>query len=329
MSRRMNKLIGLALVVLPAILAAQDQTVPGNQAKPTQATSWRQRYELGPGDVLNFSLYGRPELDRKGLRVAPDGTVNFLQAQEIRVSGLSIDEARLAIESKLTNHFKNPRVIITPEEVGSKRFTILGKVINKGVYTLDRPMTLVEAVAHAGGMETGLFEKNTVELADLDRSFISRSGQPLKINFRKLFLESDMRQNIEIEPGDFIYIASNILNQYYVFGAVRTAGAQGFSAGASVATAMARREGFTDKAWLERILVVRGSVDRPQVFPVNLKKILTGEEKDFPLLPRDIVYVADHPWVKAEEILGLATNAFISGATTGWINTHVQPVLGQ
>ena len=152
----MTRLSIFLLALIPSLLSAQEVAVPGNQGKPAQAVSWRQRYELGPGDVLNFSLYGRPELDRHGLRIAPDGTVNFLQANEVKVSGLTIDEARLVLEQKLTTHFKNPRIIITPEEVGSKRFTILGKVINKGIYTLDRPMTLVEAVAHAGGMETGL-----------------------------------------------------------------------------------------------------------------------------------------------------------------------------
>lgn len=320
-----------ALIVLtfltPALVIAQQEPVPGNQGKPAGAVSWRQRYELGPGDVLNFSLYGRPELDRRGLRIAPDGTVNFLEANEVSIAGKTIDEARLILEQKLTSHFKNPRIIITPEEIGSKRFTILGKVINKGVYTLDRPMSLVEAVANAGGMETGLYEKSTVELADLDRSFISRDGQPMKVNFRKLFLESDMKENLSIEPGDFIYIASSVMNQYYVFGAVRSPGVQGFSPGASVASTMARREGITEKAWLDRILVVRGTLDRPEVIPVNLKSILAGQEKDFPLLPRDIVYVADRPWAKAEEILGLATRAFISGATTGWVNTNVDPVL--
>ncbi|BCU79562.1 polysaccharide biosynthesis/export family protein [Luteolibacter sp. LG18] len=315
----------LAILFLTGCCAiAQENPTPGNHA-PASGTSWRKRYELGPGDVLNFSLYGRPELSRKGLRIAPDGTVSYLQAQGVKLSGLTIDEARLAIEGKLGDHFKNPRVILTPEEVGSKRFTILGKVINKGVYTLERPITLVEAVANAGGMETGLFEQNTIELADLDRSFLSRNGKPLEVNFRRLFLEGDMRQNVEIEPGDFVFIASNITNEYYVLGSVKTPGRQGFSPGATVATAITRRDGFSDKAWLDRILVVRGSLQKPEVHVVDLKKILAAEEKDFPLQPRDIIYVSDKPWSKAEQILGLATEAFISSATASWVNLNVNP----
>jgi protein involved in polysaccharide export with SLBB domain len=303
-------------------------SVPGNQPPSGSATSWRQRYELGAGDVLNFAFYGRADLNRAGIRIAPDGTISYLQAQGVQLAGLSIDEARTAVEAKLSEHYKAPRIIITPAEIGSKRFTVLGKVVNRGVFTLERPMTLVEAVANAGGMETGLFERNTIELADLDRSFLSRHGQPMKINFRRLFLESDMKENVEIEPGDFIFIASNLSNDYYVFGAVRAPGVQGLTPGATVATALARRDGFEKAAWLERILVVRGSLDKPKVYVINFKKILAGQEKDFPLQPKDIVYVADSPWSKAEEILGLATGAFMTSATSAWLNANYHPVLG-
>ena len=294
-------------------------SIPGNKA-PSSPASWRNRYELGPGDVINFSLFGRPELDRPGFRIAPDGTISYLQAQNIKVSGLTLDEARLVVEKGLSAHFRSPRVIITPQEVGSKRFTILGKVVNRGVVTLERPITLVEAIANAGGLETGLFEQNTVEIADLDRSFISRRGQRLPVDFRRLLHEGDMKLNIEIEPDDFIYIASTISNDYYVLGAVASPGVQGFTPDASVVSAISRRSGFTDRAWTNRILVIRGSFSKPQTFVVNLKNILAAKEKDFKLQPKDIVYVADRPWVAAEDILKAALSAFVTSAASTWVN---------
>lgn len=301
-------------------------SVPGNKA-PSSPTSWRNRYELGPGDVVNFSLFGRPELDRPGFRIAPDGTVSYLQAQNIKVAGLTLDEARLAIEKGLASNFRSPRVIITPQEVGSKRYTILGKVINKGVVTLERPITLVEAIANAGGIETGLFEQNTVELADLDRSFVSRKGQRLPVDFTKLLHDGDMTRNIEIEPNDFIYIASTISNDYYVLGAVTNPGVQGLTPDASVVSAISRRGGFNDRAWHDRVLVVRGSFDKPQTFVVNVKDVLAAKEKDFKLKPKDIVYIADRPWANAEDILRLALSAFVTSATSNWVNLNVDPVL--
>jgi polysaccharide export outer membrane protein len=318
-------------VCLMATLHGQDApppatSVPGNKAA-SSPTSWRNRYELGPGDVINFSLFGRPELDRPGFRIAPDGTVSYLQAQNINVAGLTIDEARLAMEKGLVAHFRSPRVIITPQEVGSKRFTILGKVINRGVVTLERPITLVEAIANAGGIETGLFERNTIELADLDRSFISRKGQQLPIDFRKLLNEGDMKLNIEIEPNDFIFIASTITNDYYVFGAVVNPGVQGLTPDATVVSAISRRGGLADRAWSDCVLVVRGSFTKPETFVVKLKDVLAAKENDFKLQPKDIVFVSERPWVVAEDILKLALSAFATSASSTWVNLNVDPVL--
>lgn len=313
----------------PTSYDPQDPTprtkVEGNRA-PTAPTSWRNRYELGPGDVINFALFGRPELDRPGFRVAPDGTVSFLQAQNINVAGLSLDEARLAVEKGLSSHFRSPRVIITPQEVGSKRFTILGKVAQKGIVTLERPITLVEAIANAGGLETGLFDYKIIELADLDRSFISRNGKHLPIDFRRLLHDGEMKYNIEIEPNDFIYVASNISNDYYVLGSVASPGIQGLTADASVISAISRRGGFTERAYKSRVLVIRGSFDAPKTFIINVKDILAAKEKDFKLEPKDIVYIADKPWAEAEDIFNVALSAFVTSAATNWINLNVNPI---
>lgn len=58
--------------------------------------SWRDRYEVGPGDVINIAFYGASELDRKGIRIAPDGTISYLQANNIYVTDMTIDEVRIA-----------------------------------------------------------------------------------------------------------------------------------------------------------------------------------------------------------------------------------------
>ncbi|MEI7953756.1 MAG: polysaccharide biosynthesis/export family protein [Verrucomicrobiota bacterium] len=300
--------------------------VPGNQGT-TSPASWRKRYELGPGDVVNFSFFGRPELSRPGFRVAPDGTVSYLQAQNIKVAGLTLDEARLAIEKGLSSQFRSPRVIITPQEVGSKRFTILGKVASKGVVTLERPITLVEAIANAGGLETGMYDYKIIELADLDHSFVARAGRHLQVDFRRLLHEGDMKFNLEIEPDDFIYIASNITNDYYVLGAVGSPGKQGLTEDASVVAAITLRGGFGERAWISQVLVIRGSFVKPKTFIVNVKNVLAAKEKDFKLEPKDIVYVADRPWSFAEDVLKDALSAFTSSAATSWISQHAKPIV--
>lgn len=300
--------------------------VVGNRP-PVDPDSWRNRYELGPGDSVSISLFGRPELDREGIRVRPDGKISFLQARDVQVAGRTIDEARVALEKALSSHFKAPRLILTPLQVTSKRYTIMGKVVMRGVVTLDRPVTLVEAVANAGGMETGLYEHNTIELADYDRSFISRKGKRLPIDFRKLLLQGEMSLNVDVEPGDFIYIASNIDSNYYVLGEITNPGVQGFTEDTSVVAAITRRGGFTPRAWTDRVLVIRGSLDAPQTFAISMKDILSAKAHDFKLEPKDIVYVSERPWIFAEELLDAAFSAFVTSASSSWVDRNVDPII--
>ena len=290
--------------------------------------SWRERYTLGPGDMVNIRFYGQAGLDRPGVRIAPDGTLSYLQVNSLEVNEMTIDEMREALEAALVDYYRNPRLIITPWELKSKRYVILGKVIDKGVFTLDRPITLLEAIARSRGIETGLFEQSTVEIADMDRSFIMRGGKRLDVDFSKLYFEGDLSQNVYLEPQDYIFLASNLSNEYYVFGAVAQPGAQGFSNRASIISAVTRREGFTEGSWKRRVLVIRGSLSDPQLFVVDVDAILKGLSPDFLLEPGDIVYVNNRPWYKAEQILDTAIENFVKSATSTWVIENVPDVIG-
>lgn len=75
------------------------------------------------------------------------------------------------------------------------------------------------------------------------------------------------------------------------------------------------------------MLVVRGSFEKPETFVINVKDILAAKEKDFRLEPKDIVFVADRPWIAAEEIMKLAFSAFVTSATSSWVNLNVDPII--
>ena len=120
--------------------------------------AWQQHLTLGSGDVVNLGFYGRPELARTDVTIEPDGRLSYLQAQGVMAAGLTIDELRQALATELGKYYKKARVTVTPAAFHSKKFFVLGKVVNKGAYLLDRPRTLLEGVAMAAGLENGLFE---------------------------------------------------------------------------------------------------------------------------------------------------------------------------
>ena len=296
---------------------------------PALASSWTQRYTLGPGDVFDFSLFGRPDLTRVNLFIEPDGNISYLQATEIHAEGLTVEELRGKIEECLSTYYKRPRVMIAPKELHSKKYFILGKVEAAGAYPMDHPVTLVEAIAQAKGVELGLVEDKTVELCDYAHSFLLRGGKHMPVDFQRLFVEGDTSQNVALEPNDYIYMASAISNNIFILGEVRAPGSQGFSPNLSVTGAIALRGGFTDVAYRDRVLVLRGSIQHPQHFVVDINKTLRGVQCDFRLEPKDVIYVNARPWQFAEELLDTAISAFTTAATTTWTSYSLPALLSR
>jgi protein involved in polysaccharide export with SLBB domain len=290
---------------------------------PANRAAWQQKLTLGPGDILSFGLFGEPLLNRMEVAIAPDGRVSYLEAQDILATGLTIDELRGRIDEELGKFRRVARTMITPVAFRSKKYYVLGKVVQRGVYTLERPTTVIEALARAKGFENGLVDNNTVDLADLSRSFIMRGGQRIELDFEKLFMSGDLSQNIQIEPGDYLYFPSADLKQVYVLGEVGLPGQVIHRPDSTALTAISSRGGFNEKAFKARVLVIRGSLNNPETFVVDALGAMNGRAPDFKLQPKDIVYVSHRPFYKAEDLLDMATTAFIQSIVTAWVTTDV------
>ena len=294
---------------------------------PTKRAPWQERLTLGAGDVLNFLLFDVADSARSEVPVGPDGRISFLQARDILAAGLTVDELRAKMDEALAKFYQNPHTIITPSAFRSKRYFVLGAVVNRGVYPFDRPLSIIEAIARAGGLETGLYASRTVELADLQRSFLVRNGQRVPVDFERLFQRGDLSQNIALQPDDYLYFALASANEIYVLGEVAAPGIQVFAAKPSVISAITFGGGFTSRSYKSRVLVVRGSLDNPQTFVVDTAAILAGKAPDFKLQPRDVVYVSRNPWVVAGEILDTAVKAFVTAFTVEITTLHMPALI--
>jgi protein involved in polysaccharide export with SLBB domain len=272
-------------------LTATNTNLTLSVAPQNARAAWQQRFTLGPGDAV----------------ISPDGKVSYLQAQDILAVGLTIDELRTNVDLALTNYYAKPHTVITPVAIHSKKYYVLGAVVSKGVFPFDRPLTLIEAIARAGGLETGVFERNTVELADLSHSFLVRRGQRVPVDFEKLFQQGDLSQNIALEPEDYVYFASASANEIYVLGEVTAPGIVPYSPKSGVIGAITTRGGFTKRSFKGRVLVV----------------------PDFRLKPKDIVYVAPRPWHKVEELLDETTRAFLEAVIVSYTGAHIGPFISQ
>ena len=290
---------------------------------PAARAGWQKRLTLGPGDVLSFHLFGSPELTRDDVPVGPDGRISYLEAENVVATGLTVDELRDRLNEELGKYRRAPQAFVTPQSYRSKKYYVLGTVVQKGIFLLDRPITIIEAVARAHGFETGVSRGNLVETTDFAHSFIGRGGQRLPVDFEKLFVHGDLSQNVALEPGDYLYFPAAASGSIYVLGEVRTPGAVPFDSDTNVLSAIATRGGFTQRAWKKHVLVVRGARDHPESFKVDAFGALTGTAANLALQPGDLVYVSNRPWIRAEELLDRATSAFVEAAVISWTGVHI------
>jgi len=327
-ARWIGRTAAIGLVLLGGHgLRAEDSPLTAPQ--PVTRMAWQQRLTLGPGDLLNVGVFGQPELLREAVPIGPDGQISYLEAQGVKAAGLTVDELRTAIAAELGKYRNSADVVITPVAFRSKKYYVLGGVVRKGAYTMDRPLTIIEAVSQAGGLDSGSGSGKTSAGPTLQVDFahcsLSRQGKHVPVDFEKLFLHGDLSQNVPLEPGDYLYLPTGIEPQVYVLGEVRFPGTLGVTGGSSALEAVAARGGFTLRAWRGRVLVIRGAFPHPQTFIVDAKDVLSAAAPDFALKPNDIVYVGSRPWHKAEDLLDAAVTSVIEGSVVTFTGLHVAP----
>jgi len=336
MSSRYSRWLGSSalLLLLSACLASsaaadspQSAESPAafSVASPVQRAAWQQHLTLGPGDVLSFHLFGFPLLTREDVPIAPDGTISYLEAENVAAAGLTVDELRDRLNAELGKFRRGPQAYVTPVSYSSKRYYMLGTVVRKGVFPLDRSITVIEAVARARGFETGVTNGDTVDATDFSRSFLSRGGHRVPVDFERLFMHGDLSQNVALEPNDYLYFPASSSGQVYVLGEVGLPGPVTYDSNVSALSAITSRGGFTARAWKAHVLVVRGALDHPVAFKVDIDGALAGNSPNLALQPGDLVYVSDRPWIKAEELLDLAATAFVESAVVTWAGINVGP----
>ena len=107
---------------------------------------------LANSDVVSIKVVSQPDMDTT-TRVESDGTVNFPYVGRIRAAGLTEDQLAHAIERRLAQRqiVTDPHVLVEITGFGAQA-SVQGQVGAPGVYTLDRPTTLAQILARAGGL---------------------------------------------------------------------------------------------------------------------------------------------------------------------------------
>jgi len=147
----------------PLQRAAAGPATPQSQSAALQAT---EGYRLGSGDRVRITVYGQPEMTGE-YSVDGGGQMSFPLVGQIRAGGLTAPELEKALVGKLSpGYLKNPSISV--EVLTYRPFYIVGEVRTPGSYPFVNGMTVLNAVALAGGFtyrarETSFYVTRTGE----------------------------------------------------------------------------------------------------------------------------------------------------------------------
>jgi polysaccharide biosynthesis/export protein len=283
-------------------------------------------YVIGRGDLVTVEVFDVPELTRE-VRVSQSGTIGFpLIPTRLHLAGLTEMQAQQKITEVLEANglVSHPEVIVSVKEKKSKPITIVGAVVHPMVYEADRPVTVLEVLAEAGGISND--PGDSIIITRPDQASTDAAGEPpeitaadvapvssdpnsappatssteppplsntITVNLNDLLEAGDARNNISVQGGDIITVPHAGI--VYVLGAVARPG--GFvvtndRAQLSTLKALALAGGLNSTAKKNQAVIIRKDAagQQHQVI-VDLGKVLKQETEDVKLQASDVLYV--------------------------------------
>jgi polysaccharide export outer membrane protein len=238
---------------------------------------------IGPGDLIDLSVYHVPELLLK-VRVDSNGVVSLPLIGDLKLAGLTVRDAQLLIAHELVERKMviKPEVSLFVEEFATQGITVYGEVSTPGIYPLMGPHKLYDAIAAAGGLT--LKSGRTVTVLHAGRhdeeEVVDLSGDG-----------SIKKANVTIFPGDKIIVSK--AGVVYVLGEVNRPGAFLMENNTSISLmkAIALAGSTTKLASLKHAIIIRKSASGTVEIEVSLDKIYHANSSDIQLHAEDIVFV--------------------------------------
>lgn len=242
-------------------------------------------YIMGPGDILEISVWVGLEEQKYTVPVSEDGTITFTYLHNIQVSGLTIKQIREILLKQLSEYIKQPRVNVFVKEYQSKMVSLFGE-IKSGHYPLRGKTTVLDLVIRAGADLTKAALKNVR---------VIRRGKTYQLNLYQTIFQGDESQNVVLEAGDLVIVdaLSSPGNQVHVLGEVKNPGAYPYKYDTNLVSALSQAGGLTDVGVSDNILVVRGGLEKPILIASNMKRFLEKADlsQNIRLQAGDVVYV--------------------------------------
>jgi polysaccharide export outer membrane protein len=238
---------------------------------------------LGPGDELEVTVYGAPDLSGHS-RVSADGNISVPLIGYVRVAGLSSSEAEATIEAQLrkNNIVNDPQVSVYVKEYTNSGISVAGEVAKPGFYSALGPHRLLDVLQAAGGPTDRAANKVVITHRDqMESRTLSILKDPAEM----------AASNVVLQPGDTVVVPKAGI--VYVLGEVTRPGGYVLNStgGITVLQVVAVAGGPTHVASAGKTRLLRRAENGFQEQKIDLKRLLRGQAPDVSVRDEDILFV--------------------------------------
>ena len=182
-----------ALLLGPRAAAASD-----DKKSTPYGPATNEEYRLGAGDKLRVEVYKDAQLSQS-VQIRPDGKITLPLIGDMAATGLTPIELRDQIAKQLKEYITNPTVTVIVVEAQSAQAYIMGEVSHPGAVQLHGPVTIVQAIAMAGGF------KEFANTKDVKILRPNGSGiQTLRFNYKDVL--NGEAKPIYLKSGDTVIV---------------------------------------------------------------------------------------------------------------------------
>lgn len=205
----------IALVMLSQSLSAQTNADPAGRTPTADLPSSEPqlqlrhpRYRIQLGDILSISFALSPELNQT-VTVQPDGYVNLQSAGSLHVQGMTVPEMVAAVKLAYASILHGPIINVDLKDFQKPFFTVSGQVGKPGQYELRADITVAEAIAVAGGLQSSaktqvfLFHRASNDWFQVE-----------KIDLKNILNGKKANEDSLIKPGDMVFVPESAITKF-------------------------------------------------------------------------------------------------------------------
>lgn len=237
---------------------------------------------VGPGDTLELTVFGQPDLSSR-ITVTADGEITVPFLGHLRVAGESPSAIARRVEAGLQRggYLRDPQVSIEVTQIRSRVVSILGEVGQSGRYPIEGRLSLLELLAMAGGLKDAA--SDTIVL--MRRTADAQTGESrIEIPIGNRSIPSPAVENLMLQAGDVVYVP--MAQRFFVYGEVNQPGAYPVERGMNVMRAVSLAGGLSNRASDRRILIQRPDETTDKITSIQAD---LGDE----IRPGDVILVKE------------------------------------